>query len=144
MKTRKGFTFVELMMVVTIIGILAAIAIPKFRDLQRRATATQIVGDFDVVRHAAMTFLTDSGYFPPESGPGQMSKSMQGYLPTNFRMAKAQWTMDYDYIKILGLQIVAVSFTTSDKKLGQTAMRLLGHSTAFSFGGKHSVVISGM
>ena len=144
MTARRGFTFVELMIVVTIVGILSAIAIPKFRDLKRRATATQIVGDFDVVRHAAMTFLTDSGYFPPESGAGQVSHGMQSYLPTNFRMAKEQWTMDYDYVKFFGLQIVAVSFTTSDKQLGQAAMKLLGHSTTFSFGGKYSVVISGL
>jgi prepilin-type N-terminal cleavage/methylation domain-containing protein len=142
--TRRGFTFVELMIVVTIVGILASIAIPKFRDLKRRATAAQILGDFDVVRHAAMTFLTDSGYFPPESGSGQASESMTAYLPTNFKMAKPEWTMDYDHFKILGMQIVAVSFTTPDAKLGQTAMKLMGHSTAFSFGGKYVVVISGM
>ena len=69
---------------------------------------------------------------------------MQPYLPTNFTMAREQWTMDYDHIKLFGLQIVAVSFATSDKKLGQTAMRLLGHSTGFSFGGKYIVVISGL
>jgi prepilin-type N-terminal cleavage/methylation domain-containing protein len=141
---RRGFTLVELLVAVTIVGILAAIGLPKFRDLRRRATATQIVGDFDVVRHAAMSFLTDSGYFPPEVGSGQISPSLLPYFPTNFRMAKEEWTMDYDYVKVLGVQIVAVSFLTPDDQLGETAMKLLGHSTTFAFGGKYTVVISGM
>ena len=143
-RSRGGFTFVEMMIVVTIVGILTAIAVPKFRDLKRRATATQIVGDFDVVRHAAMTFLTDSGYFPQESGSGGVPASMGSYLPNNFRTTKPDWSVTYENFKVVDLQVVAVSFTTLDPKLGQTALKLLGHSTAFEYGGKYTVVISGM
>jgi type II secretory pathway pseudopilin PulG len=132
------------MMVVTVIGVLASIALPKFRDVRRRATATQIVGDFDVVRHAAMSFLTDSSYWPQEAGSGRVPPGLDAYLPQNFNFAREEWTVDYDNWKLFGLQVVAVSFHTPDQALGQTAMKLLGHSTAFSFGGKYTVVISGM
>ena len=141
---RRGFTFIELMIVVTVIGIVAAIALPKFRDLKRRATATQIVGDFGVVRHAAMTFLTDSGYFPPEAGSGGVPPSLASYLPNNFRTTRSEWSVNYENFKLLDIQVVAVSFKTADPQLGQTAMKLMGHSTAFEYGGKYTVVISGM
>jgi prepilin-type N-terminal cleavage/methylation domain-containing protein len=148
---RSGFTLIELLISMTIIGILSAVAIPKFREVKRRATATQIVGDFDVVRVATMSFFVDSGYFPQETGSGQIPQNLNKYLPTNFKFAKSQWTLDYEnwsskkgakYTKT-GI-LVGVSVTTQDQNLGKTAAVMLGNSAQFTMGSKHTFMISGM
>lgn len=148
---RGGFTFIEVLMVVSIIGILAAVALPKFRDVQRRARATQLLGDFDVLRHATLSFYVDSGYFPPEVSRAAMPRNLRPYLPSGFLMAKPLWTMDYENWELqkrsrftkTGIA-VGISFTTTgDRELGATAMRLAGNRPGYTMGRKYTFLIAG-
>ena len=69
MKTmRKGFTLIELMIVVAIIGILAAIAIPKFADLINKAKEGSTKGALSSVRSAIQVYYGDNeGWFPADT-----------------------------------------------------------------------------
>jgi len=61
---QKGFTLIELMIVVAIIGILAAIAIPAYQDYTIRAQVTEGLNLADGVKVAVADYYTQNGTFP--------------------------------------------------------------------------------
>ena len=61
----KGFTLIELMIVVAIIGILAAVAIPKFADLVTKSKEASVKGNLGAIRSALSIYYGDTeGDYP--------------------------------------------------------------------------------
>lgn len=60
-KNKKGFTLVELVVVIAILGILAGIAIPRFMDATATARGAKIVADMRTVDSAIMMYSAKTG-----------------------------------------------------------------------------------
>lgn len=56
MFNKKGFSLVELMIVVAIIGILAAIAIPNFLTMQAKSKRAEVPGNVDGIKTSQVTY----------------------------------------------------------------------------------------
>src|SRR5262245_26003284 len=63
LKRREGFTLIELMIVVAIIGILAAIAIPNFIKFQLRSKAGEGKVNLAAIRTAQESYFADAGQY---------------------------------------------------------------------------------
>jgi general secretion pathway protein G len=64
--SQRGFTLLELLVVMTIIGILAAIAVPALRDSPRRAAEAALRGDLFTFRSVLDQYKGDKGNYPPD------------------------------------------------------------------------------
>ena len=64
MKKQQGFTLIELMIVVAIIGILAAIAIPAYQDYTIRAQVSEGLNLAGGAKAAVTEYTQDRGVFP--------------------------------------------------------------------------------
>ena len=62
---RRGFTLVEIMIVVAIIGLLASLALPAFQQARLNSQATAIANDFRVFSAAFEQYVMSSGNYPP-------------------------------------------------------------------------------
>ena len=65
---QKGFTLIELMIVVAIIGILAAIAIPAYQDYTIRSKVTELVNAAGVCKTGVAEYYQSKGVMPANVG----------------------------------------------------------------------------
>ena len=67
MESSRAFTLIELLIVVAIIGILAAIAVPNFMNAQLRAKITRAYSDMGALGKALDMYFLDHNGFPPSN-----------------------------------------------------------------------------
>ncbi len=61
----RGFTLLELIVVIAIIGILATIAMPAMKDMPRRANEAVLKTNLRTLRDVLDQFYGDKGHYPP-------------------------------------------------------------------------------
>ncbi len=148
-RRRHGFTIIELMMVMIVMGLLASLAVLKYVDLRHRARAAQVAADLESVRLAAYGAWYEHNAWPSEAGPGLVPADLVPYLPQNFSFAKPEYTLDWENFvppaggPSTGMQL-GVVVTASTPRLQKTLEQTLGNKMPFvSVGGTLTFIIVG-
>jgi len=82
--TQQGFTLIELMIVVAIIGILAAVAIPAYQDYTTRAKITEVIALGSAAKTSISEFYLTEGSMPGSAAAAgvNMSTDQSDYVTT--------------------------------------------------------------
>ena len=111
-KTQQGFTLIELMIVVAIIGILAAVAIPAYQDYTIRAKMTEGMSIASQAKTAVSEYYISQGSMPVDQATAGLETN------TSYATSKIVKQMDYSRstadIGIIELAIQDIGGDTQD------------------------------
>lgn len=77
---KSGFTLVEIMIVVVIIGLLAGIAMPAFKRVQMSSQNAKVVNDMRVYSGMMDTYSLENGAYPEDSNSGELPVDFAPYI----------------------------------------------------------------
>ena len=91
-KHKRGFTLIELMIVVAIVGILASMAIPKFSNLVRKSREAATKGALGILRSTVTIYYADTeGVYPVVLEALTIDGKYISKIPS-------VWTLEYGYV----------------------------------------------
>ena len=105
--TQRGFTLIEVLVVVAILGILAAIVVPRIMDRPDEAKRVAAKADIGAIVQALKLYRLDNGFYPttdqglgalvqrPTTQPVPSNWKQGGYLE---RVPKDPWGGDYQFL----------------------------------------------
>lgn len=74
---QKGFTLIELMIVIAIVGILAAVALPAYQDYTARAQMSEALTLAEGQKSAVVEYYSDNGTFPNSNASAGIAKASE-------------------------------------------------------------------
>lgn len=108
-KNKKGFTLVELLVVIAIIGVLAVVAVPALFSNINKAKVASVESDYSSVKSAALSYYADENKLPQTADKLDAIASYMETVPTKADVGGA-----YEFVKTndkLALKIKDASLT---------------------------------
>jgi len=142
----RGFTLIELMVVIVVIGILAGIMGMRYIELKHRALAAQATSDMETVRLAAFTKFYDTGEWPSAPGPGVVPPELVPYLGGGFSFSRPDYTLEFEnFVPPDGgptaTYQIAIRFSSSDQNLVNTMIQVVGDRAPYIVLGNDVAVV---
>ncbi len=148
LRGNRGFSLIELMVVLTIMSVLVRLSMPAMATYRRHAVTAKALNDFNVVRSAAYAQFEATGVFPPEAAAGAMPQGSAQFLPRGFSFTRAEYELDWDHVTITDSTntpgyVTMLTVVVPDSLLGHSMIRKLGASTThWSVGNAHTFVVA--
>ena len=101
---QRGFTLIEVLVVMLILGVLAAIVVPQIMDRPDEARRVAAKADVKAIEQALKLYRLDNGFYPStEQGLGALAQRPTTQpVPGNWRpylqLRKDPWGSDYQYL----------------------------------------------
>ena len=147
-RRRRGFSLIELLTVMAVIGLLAALGIPRYRDMKRRAYSANVMSDFNTVRVASYNYFADNSTYPPDGSMGSPPAALVPYLPKNFAFSGDNYTLDYDvWPSPLNPSelVVGVTVTSGDQELvNMVARNIQAGGMGITVGNGYTYIFAGL
>lgn len=118
MRRQAAFTLVEIMIVVAVIALLAAIAVPSLLRARERTRRTKFVAALRVARDACDIYATEHNGYPADVNRGILPPELQSYFDGKFDWAAptpigGRWDWDYKNLSFsAGVSVVGSDETT--------------------------------
>jgi prepilin-type N-terminal cleavage/methylation domain-containing protein len=143
----RGFTLIEMLMVLVVAALLAGLGLLKYIDMRATARTTSLAGDVRAIQAAAFAYFADFEQFPPDAAAGAVPTGLAPYLPgglsTSFN--RTFYVLDYQHFAF-GFQppLVGVAVTTTDAKLlAKLIATFAGRGPFYMVGGQLTYLIAG-
>lgn len=125
---RGGFTLIEILLVVVIVSILAALAQPNYHRALLKARAVEVYADLDVIQKAVQEYQAEHHAWPADRNRGRVPIGLEPYLPAGFDFEKEEYVLDYDnWTSTSGAPFqVGLTVLCNDEALGRAVLEILG------------------
>ena len=121
-KKSRGFSLVEIMITVVIVGLLASLAVPAFASVRSSAQNSRLISDMRTFSDQMQVYAMEEGVFPADSNSGALPPELDGYINTSSWFTTpsigGQWDVERDSFGIISA-VGVHGYTVEDDQLAK-------------------------